>query len=78
MRRSPQALTHEEIVDVLKKETRGVLSVNGDDWGNDEEDSDEEDYDDEEDFEQPLDEESCEPQEQEEDEVEIFDCLDNA
>ena len=31
MRRSPQALTHEEIVDVLKKETRGVLSVHGDD-----------------------------------------------
>jgi hypothetical protein len=55
-----------------------MLSDNDSDWGNDEEDSDEEDYDDEEDFEQPLDEESCEPQEQEEDEVEIFDCLDNA
>jgi hypothetical protein len=55
-----------------------MLSDNDSDWGNDEEDSDEENYDDEEDFEQPLDEESCEPQEQEEDEVEIFDCLDNA
>jgi hypothetical protein len=31
MRRSPQALTREEIVEVLKKETRGVLSVQGDD-----------------------------------------------
>ena len=31
MRRSPQALTREEIVDLLKKETRGVLSVQGDD-----------------------------------------------
>lgn len=31
MRRSPQALTPEEITEVLKKETRGVLSVNGDD-----------------------------------------------
>ena len=31
MRRSPQALTKEEIVEVLKKETRGVLSVQGDD-----------------------------------------------
>jgi len=31
MRRSPQALTQEEITDLLKKETRGVLSVQGDD-----------------------------------------------
>ena len=31
MRRSPQALSDEEIVEVLEKETRGVLSVNGDD-----------------------------------------------
>lgn len=31
MRRSPQALSHEEIVDLLKKETRGVMSVQGDD-----------------------------------------------
>ena len=31
MRRSPQALSREEIVDVLNKETRGVLSVIGDD-----------------------------------------------
>ena len=31
MRRSPQALSHEEIIEVLEKETRGVLSVNGDD-----------------------------------------------
>ena len=31
MRRSPQALTQEEIVDLLKNETRGVLSVQGDD-----------------------------------------------
>ena len=31
MRRSPQALTEEEIIEVLKKETRGVLSVQGDD-----------------------------------------------
>ena len=30
MRRSPQALTQEEIKEVLKKETRGVLSVQGD------------------------------------------------
>ena len=31
MRRSPQALSPEEITDLLKKETRGVLSVQGDD-----------------------------------------------
>ena len=31
MRRSPQALTQEEIIEVLKNETRGVLSVQGDD-----------------------------------------------
>ena len=31
MRRSPQALTEEEIREVLIKETRGVLSVQGDD-----------------------------------------------
>ncbi|MCR5182542.1 MAG: pyridoxamine 5'-phosphate oxidase family protein [Clostridia bacterium] len=31
MRRSPQALTEEEIKDVLTRETRGVLSVQGDD-----------------------------------------------
>ena len=31
MRRRPQALSHEEIVDLLKKETRGVMSVQGDD-----------------------------------------------
>jgi nitroimidazol reductase NimA-like FMN-containing flavoprotein (pyridoxamine 5'-phosphate oxidase superfamily) len=31
MRRSPQALTKEEIDEVLTKETRGVLSVQGDD-----------------------------------------------
>ena len=31
MRRSPQALSSEEIADLLKKETRGVLSVQGDD-----------------------------------------------
>lgn len=31
MRRSPQALSKEEIVEVLNKETRGVLSVQGDD-----------------------------------------------
>lgn len=31
MRRSPQALSQEEIIDVLTKETRGVLSVHGDD-----------------------------------------------
>ena len=31
MRRSPQALSREEAVEVLKKETRGVLSVQGDD-----------------------------------------------
>lgn len=31
MRRSPQALSHEEIIEVLKKERRGVLSVQGDD-----------------------------------------------
>ena len=27
MRRSPQALSHEEMIDLLKKETRGVMSV---------------------------------------------------
>ena len=31
MRRSPQALSHEEMVDLLKSETRGVMSVQGDD-----------------------------------------------
>ncbi len=31
MRRSPQALTKEEIIEVLQKERRGVLSVQGDD-----------------------------------------------
>lgn len=31
MRRSPQALSKEEITEVLVKETRGVLSVQGDD-----------------------------------------------
>lgn len=31
MRRNPQALSPEEITEVLEKETRGVLSVNGDD-----------------------------------------------
>ena len=31
MRRSPQALTHEECIDLLKSETRGVMSVIGDD-----------------------------------------------
>ena len=31
MRRSPQALSHEETVDLLKTETRGVMSVQGDD-----------------------------------------------
>ena len=31
MRRKPQALTREESVDLLKKETRGVMSVLGDD-----------------------------------------------
>lgn len=31
MRRSKQALTKEEIIDLLEKETRGVLSVQGDD-----------------------------------------------
>lgn len=31
MRRSPQALSHEEIIDLLKTETRGVMSVQGDD-----------------------------------------------
>ncbi|MBR2675132.1 MAG: pyridoxamine 5'-phosphate oxidase family protein [Mogibacterium sp.] len=30
MRRSPQALSREEMVELLKRETRGVLSVNGD------------------------------------------------
>jgi hypothetical protein len=61
-----------------------------DDWSSEESDSEdegkEEDYDDEEDFEAPVDDMGEEdmddmlaaPQEQEEDEVEIFDCLDNA
>lgn len=31
MRRAPQALTEEEIINVLETETRGVLSVQGDD-----------------------------------------------
>ena len=31
MRRIPQALSHEEMIDLLKKETRGVMSVQGDD-----------------------------------------------
>ena len=31
MRRSVQALSHEEMVDLLKTETRGVMSVQGDD-----------------------------------------------
>lgn len=31
MRRSPQALSHEEIIDLLRTETRGVMSVQGDD-----------------------------------------------
>ncbi len=31
MRRSPQALSQEEIAEVLREETRGVLSVQGDD-----------------------------------------------
>lgn len=31
MRRTPQALSQEEIYDLLRTETRGVLSVNGDD-----------------------------------------------
>ena len=30
MRRSPQALSHEEMVELLKTETRGVMSVQGD------------------------------------------------
>lgn len=30
MRRGPQALSHEEIVELLKTETRGVMSVQGD------------------------------------------------
>ena len=60
-----------------------------DDWGSEESDDDEsdseEEYDEEEDFESPMidgeedTEDMCaSPQEQEEDEVEIFDCLDNA
>ena len=61
-----------------------------DDWSseesNDDESDSEEEYDDEEDFEAPIDDMGEEdmdgmlasPQEQEEDEVEIFDCLDNA
>ena len=31
MRRSPQALSHEDMIDLLKNETRGVMSVQGDD-----------------------------------------------
>ena len=31
MRISPQALSREEMIDLLKSETRGVMSVNGDD-----------------------------------------------
>ncbi len=31
MRRSPQALSHEEMIDLLRTETRGVMSVQGDD-----------------------------------------------
>lgn len=31
MRRSTQALSHEEMIDLLKTETRGVMSVQGDD-----------------------------------------------
>ena len=31
MRRSPQALSREEMIDLLKTETRGVMSVQGDD-----------------------------------------------
>lgn len=31
MRRSPQAISHEEMVDLLRSETRGVMSVQGDD-----------------------------------------------
>ena len=31
MRRGPQALSHEEMTDLLKTETRGVMSVQGDD-----------------------------------------------
>lgn len=31
MRRSPQAISHEEMIDLLKSETRGVMSVQGDD-----------------------------------------------
>ena len=31
MRRSPQALSHEEMTELLKTETRGVMSVQGDD-----------------------------------------------
>lgn len=30
MRRSPQALSHEEMIELLKTETRGVMSVQGD------------------------------------------------
>jgi len=31
MRRNPQAISHEEMVDLLRSETRGVMSVQGDD-----------------------------------------------
>ena len=31
MRRSPQALSKEDMIDLLRNETRGVMSVNGDD-----------------------------------------------
>lgn len=67
----------------------GMLSAQ-DDWSSEESDDDdetEEDYDDEEDFESVADDEGIEQEEvdgmltspeQEEDEVEIFDCLDNA
>ena len=67
----------------------GMLSAQ-DDWSSEESDDDEsdseEEYDDEEDFEAPVDDMGEEdmddmlasPQEQEEDEVEIFDSLDNA
>ena len=69
----------------------GMLSAK-DDWSSEESDDDDEqedDYDEEEDFEGFSDEDGIEqenaekmlavnPQEQEEDEVEIFDCLDNA
>ena len=63
----------------------GMLAAQ-DDWSSEESDDDDEsedDYDEEEDFEVPANvndnpEQLQNPQEQEEDEVEIFDCLDNA